>query len=145
MATLTMSKNIDPRYLALNMSSPSVISTTSPRPRRTISGSTVCKVMRWVSRPFRSARRPLVRSCCQSGFPSIHWSPPQVSSTSTSRVASCSSSMRWARAATSEGTIWSQRTAIPRPPAAVSSSAVSSMVSGLPSGLRVCRVLRPVT
>src|SRR6266571_3550437 len=127
------------------MSSPSVTSTTRPLPRRTSRGSTACSVIRWVSRPLRSARRPLSRSCSHSGFHSIHWSPPQVSSTSTSSRPPCSPSIRRARASTSDATRWSQRTAMPWPPALVTSSAVSSIVSGRSSGLRECRVVRPVT
>ena len=52
--------------------------------------------------------------------------------------------MRATRAATAPGSRWSTATAMPRPPAAVTSSAVSSMVSGRLYSLRAAAVLRPV-
>ena len=52
--------------------------------------------------------------------------------------------MRSTSAATCAGSRWSVGTAIPRPPAAVTSSAVSSIVSGRSISERRSRVLRPV-
>src|SRR5690606_2763287 len=67
--------------------------------------------------------------------------------TSLTRTSSrpCSASMRRTSAATCAGSRWSTRTAIPSPPAAVTSSAVSSMVSGRSISDRCDRVDRPVT
>nr|WP_312032874.1 hypothetical protein [Actinomadura latina] len=50
-----------------------------------------------------------------------------------------------ASARTSSGRLWSTRTGIPAPPAAVIRSAVSSIVSGRPSSERPEPLLRPVT
>jgi hypothetical protein len=52
--------------------------------------------------------------------------------------------MRRINAATSSGSEWSQRTATPLPPAAVTSSAVSSIVSGRFIGERPDLVERPL-
>ena len=52
--------------------------------------------------------------------------------------------MRSTRPATCSGTRWSTATAMPSPPAAVTSSAVSSIVSGRSTSERCSRVLRPV-
>jgi hypothetical protein len=52
--------------------------------------------------------------------------------------------MRSISAATSSASAWSQRTATPSPPAAVTSSAVSSIVSGRSIGERAVRVERPL-
>ena len=89
-------------------------------------------------------RSPAERSCFQIGaFQSISFSPPHTSLTSTSSLP-CSASMRATRAATASDSRWSTATAMPRPPASVTSSAVRSMVSGRSYSLRFCRVLRPV-
>ena len=48
------------------------------------------------------------------------------------------------RARTSASSIWSTRSAIPRPPAAVTSSAVSSIVSGRPEADGFPGTLPPV-
>src|SRR5215213_7219074 len=57
----------------------------------------------------------------------------------------CSSSMRPTRVRTCSGSRWSTRTAMPRPPARSTSSAVSSIVSGRSYSERSSRVDRPVT
>src|SRR4051812_3018007 len=56
----------------------------------------------------------------------------------------CSASMRSTRAATCAGSRWSTATAMPSPPASVTSSAVCSIVSGRSTSERRSRVLRPV-
>ncbi|MDQ0096250.1 hypothetical protein J2T21_004170 [Paeniglutamicibacter psychrophenolicus] len=73
----------------------------------------------------------------------MSFSPPQMSLTSRSSLP-CSASMRATSAATASGSRWSTATAMPTPPAAVTSSAVRSMVSGRSYSLRAARVLRPV-
>ena len=80
----------------------------------------------------------------QKGLPhSVSESPPQMSFTKTSRRP-CSSFTLWKSASTSSSTPWSTWTQMPVPPSAVTSSAVSSMVSGrLPVAGRP-RTLRPV-
>ena len=60
-----------------------------------------------------------------------------MSLTSTSRRP-CSASMRWTSASTCAGSRWSTSTAIPLPPAASTSSAVSSIVSGRSYSERRC-------
>ena len=102
-------------------------------------------VMRWVSIASRSSRRPRPRSCSHTGLlHSNRCSAPQTSLTSTSSRP-WSPSMRSARRATCAGSRWSTATAMPSPPAALTSSAVSSIVSGLSTSERRWRVLRPVT
>lgn len=83
-------------------------------------------------------------SSSQKGLPhSMSASPPHTSLTNTSRRP-CSPSTRSKRARTSASTRWSTRTAMPWPPAFVTRSAVSSMVSGRAISLAAPRVLRPV-
>jgi hypothetical protein len=53
--------------------------------------------------------------------------------------------MRSNSASTCASSEWSQRTAMPMPPRAVSSSAVSSIVPGRPSVVGSPRTLRPLT
>ena len=55
-----------------------------------------------------------------------------------------SPSMRPTSASTCAGSRWSASTAMPLPPAAVTSSAVSSIVSGRSYSERRARVLRPL-
>src|SRR4051812_11552147 len=66
-----------------------------------------------------------------------------MSLTRTSRRP-CSASTRATRSATSPGSRWSTRTAMPVPPAAETRSAVSSIVSGRSYSERRVRVERPV-
>ena len=80
----------------------------------------------------------------QNGDPhSVSASPPQTSFTSTSSRP-CSVRTRAKSRSTSSSTVWSVRTAIPRPPSAVTISAVSSIVSGRPAVAGRPRALRPV-
>src|SRR5919109_3208425 len=53
--------------------------------------------------------------------------------------------MRWKSASTSASTVWSQRTAIPRPPRSVTSRSVSSIVPGTLSVVGPRSTLRPDT
>jgi hypothetical protein len=72
------------------------------------------------------SRSPSSSFVSQSFLPhSTRSSPPQMSFTRMS-----SAPTRWKRLATSLGTVWSTRMAMPSPPRAVTIAAVSSIVSG---------------
>ena len=91
-------------------------------------------------------RRPTSRSDSQIVLSHCidSWVAPQMSLTSTCN-APCSASMRATSSTTSSATRWSTGTAMPVPPAASTSSAVSSIVSGRSISERRERVERPVT
>ena len=123
---------------------PSPTSTTRPPVPSSISGIAKWLVIRCVSMPLRSTPRVASSGCSHTGLP--HWtngSPPQ---TSLTRMSSrpWSLRIRSTSARTSSASAWSQRTAMPSPPAAVTSSAVSSIVSGRSIGERPARVERPL-
>src|SRR5687768_6524412 len=82
----------------------------------------------------------LSRSCSQNLPHSTRFSPPQALFTKMS-----SRSTRAAKASTSDGSVKSHRTAMPSPPALVTSSAVSSIVSARPTSDCWSRVVRPPT
>ena len=110
----------------------------------TIRGTPCRLVMMCVWTACRSIARPFSMESFQKGLPhSVSGSPPQMSFTKTSSRP-CSSLTLWKSASTSSSTPWSTWTQMPVPPSAVTSSAVSSMVSGrLPVAGRP-RTLRPV-
>ena len=79
-------------------------------------------------------RSPVARSSSQigvfqTGGPPFRTSAPQMSLTSTS-IAPYSARRRSARASTWSGSRWSTAIGTPTPPSDVTSSAVSSIVSG---------------
>ena len=115
-----------------------------PAPRSTISGAPWRLVMMWLWTARSSSFCPWVTETAQKGEPhSVSASPPQMSLTSTSSRPSSARTRSNSRS-TSDSTVWSVRTAMPRPPSAVTISAVSSIVSGRPSVAGRPRTLRPV-
>ncbi len=137
------------RYrVALCAAVPSVTSTTRPPGFSTSSGRRQCDVIRCVSMASRNKWRLSSRSSSQIGLshisgPPLRTSPPQMSFTSTSM---CPKSCRiWAASrCTWVLSRWSVGTAMPWPPSPVTSSAVSSIVSGRSYSERAERVVRPV-
>ena len=115
-----------------------------PALRSTISGAPWRLVMMWLCTARSSISSPLAVDSSQNGNPhSLSSSPPQMSFTSTSSRP-CSARIRPNSRSTSGSTVWSVRTAIPRPPAAVTSAAVSSIVSVRPAVAGLPSTLRPV-
>jgi hypothetical protein len=113
------------------MPSCSMISTMRPDLRLIISGAACQQVTTWGhSQPSRKARlSPSGRF--QKLFHEATGFPVRTLTSTSSRFWSF-----WTRAnssATSSSTVWSTRTAMPTPPAAVTSAAVSSIVSGRPA------------
>ena len=109
-----------------------------------MSGAPWRLVMKWVSTARSSRVCPWEVESFQKGDPhSVSGSPPQMSFTRTSRRPE-SDRTRAKSSSTSASMVWSVRTAIPRPPSAVTSSAVSSSVSVRPGVAGRPRTLRPV-
>ena len=134
-----------PAVPGVERSSPSVISTTSAGPAPHQQRQHRVRVIRWVSRPLRSARAP-----CPGRAPTAACPTRSTGRHPTCRRPGCPTGRLLGLDARHQRRHVGGHHVVaahgdPAPPALVTRSAVSSMVSARPTTLRCSRVVRPVT